>query len=95
MNKKVFFKLLVFALFTCAIVVGINVKLNSNNVILSDLALSNIEILAQSEGGSKCNTGDCPGGCCDWTSGSTGDKCSACCPVGKDPTCNSSGCNCK
>ena len=93
MKKRDFLKLLIFALFTCAIVVGINVKLNSSNVILSDLALSNIEILAQSEGGSKCNTGDCPGGCCNYNN-VWGDECNACCPDGKSPSCSKTGCSC-
>ena len=94
MKKNVFFKLFVFVLFTSAIVVGVNINLNDDNVNLSDLALSNLEILAQSESGGDCNVQNCPGGCCDFTSGSTGDRCSACCPEGKNPTCNSSGCNC-
>ena len=95
MKKKVFFKLFVFALFTSAIVVGVNINLN-NNVNISDLALTNIEILAQSEGGGGggCNTQDCPGGCCARTD-VFGNNCSACCPSGKDPSCDSFGCRCR
>ena len=90
MKKNVLLKLFVFVLFTSAIVVGVNIDPNrSNNVKLSTLALSNVEVLAQNEGG---NANNCPGGYCDyegrWLS------CYACCPDGKSPNCGSLGCSC-
>ena len=77
-----------FALITSAIVLGVNINMNDSNVNLLDISLSNIEILAKGEGG-----GDCPGGSCEYTSW-TGYSCSACCPEGKNPECNTFGCSC-
>ena len=89
MRKKVFLKLFMFVLITSAIVLGVNIKMNGSNVSLLDISLSNIEILAKGEGG-----GDCPGGSCSYTD-AFGSSCSACCPNGKDPECNSLGCRCQ
>ena len=89
MTKKVFLRLCAIVLFTCAITVGVNITLNGVNVNLNDITLSNIEILAQNEGG---NTTDCPGGWCDWDD--VFISCHACCPGGKNPKCSAFGCQC-
>ena len=96
MKKKVVYQLFVSAFVVCAFVVGVNINLKGISVNLSDIALSNIEILAQNEsGGSDCNTVNCPGGCCEFTWGSTGDKCYICCPSGDKAVCTPDvGCDC-
>ena len=95
MKEKNIYKLFAFVLFTSAIIVGVNINLNEDNLILSDIAIRNLEILAQNEGGgSGCTVHNCPGGCCNYNN-IWGDNCNSCCPEGKDPTCNSSGCNCR
>ena len=94
MKRKEIFKMFAFVLLTSAFVVSVNFNLNKDNFILPDLALRNLEILAQSEdGGGGCTIRNCPGGCCGH-SDIFGNNCSACCPDGKDPTCNSFGCSC-
>lgn len=45
-----------FALITSAIVVEVNINMNSSNVNLSDISLSNIKILAKGKG--KVSQGD-------------------------------------
>jgi hypothetical protein len=72
-----------------AVVAAVNVNLNSqNDNLLSDLALANVEALAQ-EG----NTGNCPGGSSCSYSNSPG-TCTVCCPAGKNPKCDVFGCTC-
>ena len=94
MSKKSFFKIFVFVLFTSAIVVGVNINLNRGNVSLSDLALSNIEVLAQSEiVPLKCDALICPGGCCNVTS-VYGTGCGVCCGTGGNATCNATWYTC-
>jgi len=82
------------ALFTLVIVIvaTVNVNLKGDNGTQLALAMKNIEALADGETGGN-NTKDCPGGYCDYTD-SFGNKCTACCPTGKDPKCNSFGCEC-
>ena len=89
MKRKVFLKLIAFVLFTSAIVIGVNITLNDHNAFLSDIALGNIEILAQNEGPSNCPEGR---GCSMTFVG--GGKCSVCCPPGKTPKCDIMGCEC-
>lgn len=60
-----------------------------NQLVMTDLALMNIEALASNEG----NTTDCPGGYCSHRN-SFGEFCEACCPKGKNPTCDTFGCSC-
>lgn len=54
------------------------------------LSISDIEALANGEEG---NSKDCSGGSCTSTDKS-GFKCSACCPQGKIPRCDSYECYC-
>jgi hypothetical protein len=69
-------------------VATLNVALSKKSETkFSDVSLANVEALANDE----C---DCPGGSCTWRS-NYGDSCSACCPVGKNPKCNSFGCVCE
>ena len=89
MKKNVLFKLFALVFLTSAIVVGVNITLNGSNVNLSDIALSNIEILAQNEGGDDdcCEVSCCPGGCCRLTH-PDGRTCRACCIEDDRPHCN-------
>ena len=88
MKKKI---ILGFAVLAIAAVAAFNVNLNTNQKSdMSLLALANVEALADGE----INPSNCPGGYCNW-SDSWGNKCSACCPTGKDPICNSYGCECR
>jgi len=57
MKKKLFFG---FAVLTFAAVVTFTMSVNSNDYGLSNIALTNVEALAQSEGGSGCQ------GCLEW-----------------------------
>ena len=70
MKKKLFFG---FAVLTIAAVVTLTMSVNSNDYGLSNIALANVEALAQSENGSDCE------GCLQWyNNGSpnfTGVKC--------------------
>lgn len=58
--------------------------------VLPSLTLTELgnRAYAQSEGG------NCPGGSCTYEN-VFGDKCSACCPVGKNPRCDNWGCECR
>ena len=95
MRRKVLIKMFAFVIIMSAITVGVNINLKGTNANLSDLALSNIEILAQNESGSGCcEVSCCPGGCCEFTSGS-GDTCRACCNESDRPNCNGGDCECK
>ena len=89
MTKKVFFSSFFgVVLFAGAILVG--VSFNLNNASMSDIALSNIKILAQNENGDS----ECPGGSCGFT-WNDGNSCFACCPEGKNPKCTpNDGCSC-
>lgn len=89
MKKKVLLSLSTLLLLVF-IAVGVNIK-QDKNTLMMNLTLSNIEALATPEGG---NAKDCPGGSCSYTD-SWGNKCTACCPDGKDPRCTSSGCECR
>jgi hypothetical protein len=78
------------ALFVIAVIAAFNVSLDTkNNNDWSMVSLANVDMLAQAETRAE----NCPGGYCDY-SNSWGDECSACCPGGKNPKCNSSGCGC-
>ena len=89
MKKKFFYKLFVFTLFISVMVVGVNINLLYGvNENLTNIALCNIEILAQNEGE---NLDDCPGGFCYYGGWSS---CGACCPERKEPFCTSFGCGC-
>jgi hypothetical protein len=78
------------AILFIAVVVVMNVNLGLKSNKLSGVSLTNVEALAE-EGNSAQN---CPGGYCSY-SNSFGESCSACCPPGKNPKCNSSGCGCE
>jgi len=68
MKKKLFFG---FAVLAIAAVGTFTMNVNSNDYGLSDIALANVEALAQSEGGSGCQ------GCLEWKKDfdSAGVKC--------------------
>jgi hypothetical protein len=76
------------AIVAYAAIIGLNVKMNSQESKLTNLALANVEALAEETGG---NAHDCPGGYCSFTD-NWGNKCEACAPTGKNPKCNSYGC---
>jgi hypothetical protein len=65
-----------------------NVNLSTNSNDLSTISLANIEALAEESG-----IANCPGGSCSY-SNNFGASCSVCCPRGKNPRCNSWGCEC-
>jgi hypothetical protein len=86
MKKNIFYGIAVAIL---AAVAAWNVSLGDNpKNALTDLQLANVEALATEEGDS------CSGGNCSWQD-SFGNQCSACCPTGKNPMCNSMGCACR
>ena len=98
MKKKVVLSLfaLVFLFLTSAVVVRVNITLNGSKINLSDIALSNIEVLAKKESGhgyEECDKSNCPGGCCRFTFLS-GLSCEACCPNGDIAECNTLYCDC-
>jgi len=75
---------------------GVNRNME-NNANLSEMALKNVEALAQFEGdGGDGNTIGCPGGTCSMTD-SFGRSCTACCPSGLKPKCDLSfgTCSCE
>jgi hypothetical protein len=88
MKKKI---LIGFAALAVAAVAAWNVNtvLGSQSDEMSELMLANVEALANNEFGVQ----NCPGGSCSYTA-SNGEKCTACCPVEKNPKCNGYGCEC-
>ena len=88
MRKKVYVRAFLLFVLTSVVSFSLNVALKGTNVRLSDISISNIEILAQTEG----NPTDCPGGWCS-TNG-VFSNCTACCPAGKKPECTFYDCQC-
>jgi hypothetical protein len=76
------------AILAITAVAAINVSLGAKNNDFSVVSLANIEALADEN-----NASNCPGGYCSSTD-SFGDKCSACCPGGKNPKCSFGSCEC-
>jgi hypothetical protein len=88
MKTKIFGGIAVLAIAAVA-TWNVSVNISSERDKLSEISLANVEALAQ-EGG---NARDCPGGYCSWRD-SWGNSCTACCPGGKNPACNSYSCSC-
>lgn len=87
MKKKILSYFFVVAFVLIAIVTGINEYQENQSLLISDLALANIEALARDE------SGDCKGGKCDFED-NMGNKCSACCSEGQRAECDVYGCRC-
>ena len=87
MKKKILGGIAILAI---AAVAALNVSFSAKSNGLSDVSLTNIEALAEIESG---NTKDCPGGSCSF-SDAFGNVCTACCPEGKNPRCDTFGCTC-
>lgn len=87
MKKKL---TLITAVFVIAIISLVNISKNSlqfdGNISLDSFSLMS-QTLAEN------NATNCPGGSCSYTD-SVGGTCSACCPTGKNPNCDSWGCTC-
>ena len=88
MIKKI---LILMGIFVFGIMTIMNASLakNGDDTVLDLLSLGKIASAACESG----STENCPGGSCSFTD-SFGDCCDACCPEGKDPTCDSTGCRC-
>jgi hypothetical protein len=86
MKKKILIGIAAVAVATIA-AVNVNYALQGDD--LSELSVANLEALAQESG----NTRDCPGGSCSYSNPYSGN-CTACCPSGKNPRCDSFGCTC-
>lgn len=81
--KKLFGTMAVAA----ALFTGYNAYNANINNELTDIALTNVEALAES------TENNCPGGACSYTA-SDGSTCTACCPANKIAVCNSIACFC-
>lgn len=86
MKKKI---LILMGIFVFGIMTIMNASMakNGDDTVLDLLSLGKIAS-AELESGDNC-----PGGSCSYTD-SFGDSCNACCPEGKDPLCDSTGCRC-
>lgn len=87
MKKKILSYFFVTAFVLIAIVTGITKYQENQSLLISDLALSNIEALAQDE--SK----ECKGGKCEFTD-NMGNTCKVCCEEGQRAECDVFGCRC-
>jgi hypothetical protein len=86
MKKRQFLKFIVIPFIGMVVLLfGLSINLKSNNAYLSDIALINIEALADNE----LTTEECPGGACYY-----GDTCKTCCPKSSDPRCEQTQCGC-
>ena len=85
MKKKIILTLTA-CLFAAGSIINVHLAQNDHNL---DVSLADISVMAQADG----ESGDCPGGSCTFTF-ANGDKCTACCPEGKDPRCTVHGCEC-
>ncbi|MEX2410986.1 MAG: hypothetical protein WD607_06360 [Candidatus Paceibacterota bacterium] len=82
--------LIVSCLIATAAITGLDLAQDSNSMVVT---LADIAVMAKADG----EGGDCPGGSCTYTTyfaGEISGKCTACCPVGKDPECDEFGCDC-
>ena len=84
------------AIFFMAMFLNVKMTLNDPFFVIDN------ELLAQSSSSSSsaCTSlpiSQCPGGSCSYQNnfgGEPKDCCTSCCPTGKSPRCNSSGCEC-
>ena len=86
MGKKIMTYIAVLAIIAVA---TFNLSFHTQSGKLSNISLINVEALAE-EGQ---NAQACPGGYCSYTN-SYGNKCEACAPTGKNPSCTAFGCTC-